>query len=89
MWLPVAASAICLTMLPVAYITFFVMNNKRSYLGDAVGCGWKRAVFNVILLAAIALATIGAAIKIKGGVVDKIPDLLGKSKPAAASPGPK
>lgn len=83
MWLPVAASAICLTMLPIAYVTFFVMNNKRGYIGEAVGHGWKRTVFNVILLAAIALATIGAAIKIKGGVIDKIPELLGKPKAAA------
>ncbi len=89
LWLPVAASAICLTMLPIAYVTFFVMNNKRSYIGTAVGHGWKRTVFNAILLAAIALATIGAAIKIKSGVIDKIPDLMGKPKPAATAPGPK
>ena len=89
LWLPVAASAICLTMLPIAYITFFAMNNKRSYLGEAVGHGWKRAVFNVILVAAIAMATIGAAIKIKGGVIDKIPELMGKPKPAATAPGPR
>lgn len=80
MWLPVAASAICLTMLPIAYISFFIMNNKRGYIGDAVGHGWKRGVFNVILLAAIAMATVGAAIKIAGGVND----LIGK-KPAAAA----
>ncbi|MCU0874943.1 MAG: divalent metal cation transporter [Pirellulaceae bacterium] len=84
MWLPVAASAICLTMLPIAYIMFFVLNNKRSYIGDAVGHGWKRGVFNVLLLVAIAMATVGAAIKLKSGVVDKIPQLLGK--PAATAP---
>ncbi len=72
MWMPVAASAVCLTMLPIAYIIFFIMNNKRSYIGDAVGTGWKRALVNIILLIAIAMATIGAAIKIKGGVIDKV-----------------
>jgi succinate dehydrogenase hydrophobic anchor subunit len=72
LWLPVAASAICLTMLPIAYIAFFIMNNKRSYIGDAVGHGWKRVTVNAILLIAIAMATIGSAIKIKGGVIDKI-----------------
>ena len=72
MWMPVAASAVCLTMLPIAYIIFFIMNNKRSYIGDAVGTGWKRALINIILLIAIAMATIGAAIKIKGGVIDKV-----------------
>ncbi len=71
-WLPVAASAICLTMLPIAYIAFFLMNNKRSYLGEAVGHGWKRFVFNLLLLVAITMCTIGAAIKLKGGVYDKL-----------------
>jgi len=84
MWLPVAASAICLTMLPIAYIMFFVLNNKRSYIGDAVGHGWKRAVFNFILLVAIAMATIGAAIKLKSGVLDKLPQLWAQPAPAAA-----
>ena len=83
LWMPIAASAICLTMLPIAYITFFIMSNKKSYIGEATGHGWRRVVFNVILLAAIAMATIGAAIKIKGGVIDKIPQLL---KPAASAP---
>ncbi len=83
MWLPVAASAICLTMLPIAYITFFILNNKRSYIGDAVGHGLPRLVFNLVLLVAIAVATIGAAIKFKGGVIDKIPQLF--SKPQAAA----
>jgi manganese transport protein len=84
LWMPVAASAICLTMLPIAYIMFFILNNKRSYIGDAVGSGSKRAIFNIILLLAICMATIGAAIKLKGGVIDKIPDLL--NKPNASAP---
>lgn len=84
MWLPIAASAICLTMLPIAYLSFFILNNKRSYLGDAVGHGWRRATFNFILLVAIAVTTIGAAIKIKGGVYDKIRPLFAPA-PAAAT----
>jgi Mn2+/Fe2+ NRAMP family transporter len=71
-WFPVAASAVCFAMLPIAYIAFFIMNNKRSYIGEATGHGWKRLVFNIILLVAIAMATVGSAIKIKGGVIDKI-----------------
>lgn len=78
LWLPVAASAICFTMLPIAYLTFLIMNNRRSYLGPAVGRGWKRAVFNVILAIAVAMSVVGAAIQIKTRVIDKVPDLLGK-----------
>ncbi|MFZ5833522.1 MAG: divalent metal cation transporter [Planctomycetota bacterium] len=71
-WLPVAASAICLTMMPFVYLTFFVLNNKRSFIGDAVGRGWTRAAFNFVLLLAIAATTIGTAVKIKTGVIDKV-----------------
>ena len=84
-WLPVLASAIAFTMLPIAYISFFVLNNKRSYLGDAVGHGWKRTAFNLVLLVAVALSVIGSAIKIKTGVIDKI--LPAKSE-ASANPKP-
>ena len=32
-WFPIAASAVCFTMLPIAYVIFLIMNNKRSYIG--------------------------------------------------------
>jgi Mn2+/Fe2+ NRAMP family transporter len=72
MWMPIVASAIALSMLPVAYIAFFIMNNKRSYLGDAVGQGWRRILFNVAMILAIVLACIGASIQIKSRVIDKL-----------------
>ena len=86
-WLPVMASAIAFTMLPIAYIAFFILNNKRSYLGEAVGHGWKRLAFNAMLAVAVALAVVGSAIKIKGSVIDR---LRSKSKTAMtpARPAP-
>lgn len=77
LWLPVVASAICFTMLPIAYLTFLVMNNRRSYLGAAVGHGWRRGVFNTILALAVAMSVVGAAIQIKTRVLDKLPELFG------------
>lgn len=71
-WFPVAASAVCFTMLPIAYLTFLIMNNKRGYIGDAVGSGFSRLLFNIILVVALALATIGSAIKIYGNVIKKV-----------------
>jgi Mn2+/Fe2+ NRAMP family transporter len=71
-WLPVLASAIAFTMLPIAYVAFFILNNKRSYLGDAVGRGWKRSVVNIVLFIALAMALVGSAIKIKMGVINRI-----------------
>ncbi len=71
-WFPVAASAVCLTMLPIAYFIFLVLSNKRSYIGDAVGKGLKREVFNVVLVGALLMATIGAVIKVKSDAIDKV-----------------
>jgi manganese transport protein len=78
LWLPVAASAIAFTMLPIAYLSFLIMNNKRSYLGEAVGRGWRRVVFNVVLAIAVAMSVIGAGIQIKTRVIDKLPELMGR-----------
>ncbi len=72
LWMPIVASAIAFSLLPIAYITFFIMNNKHSYLGEAVGKGWKRVVVNIIMIIAILLACVGSAIQIKTRVIDKI-----------------
>jgi len=68
-WFPVAASAVCFTMLPIAYLTFLIMNNKRSYIGDAVGHGIGRLVFNTLLVIALLVATIGSLIQINNRVI--------------------
>lgn len=72
MWFPVLASAICLTMLPIAYLIFFILNNKRGYIGDAVGKGGKRVFVNVMLTLALVFTTVSAAISLKSAVIDKI-----------------
>ena len=82
MWFPVVASAVCFTMLPIAYFIFLYLNNKRCYIGSAVGKGWKRAVFNVILVAALIFACIGSGKSIKSNVIDK---LAPKPVPAATA----
>lgn len=71
-WFPVVASGICFAILPIAYVIFFLLNNKRSYIGDAVGRGWRRVVWNALLLVAIALATTGSVIQIKTRVIDEL-----------------
>jgi hypothetical protein len=71
-WFPVAASAVCLTMLPIAYFIFFILSNNRHYLGNAVGRGFWHWVFNIIMILALVAATVGAAIKVKQSVYDKL-----------------
>jgi hypothetical protein len=77
MWFPVAASAVCFTMLPVAYLAFLIMNNKRSYLGDAVGHGVGRALFNAILVIALTMSVVGCAIMVYKRVWLPITETLG------------
>ncbi|MBP3557374.1 MAG: divalent metal cation transporter [Thermoguttaceae bacterium] len=80
MWFPVFASAVCLTMLPIAYLIFFILNNKRSYIGDAVGKGGKRVFVNAMLTLALVFTTISAGISFKNAVIDKV---FPKAQPAA------
>ncbi len=78
LWFPVATSAVCLTLLPIAYLIFFLLNNRRSYIGNAIGSGFWRLAFNLVLIAALLMATVGAVVKVKTGVIDEIPKLMGK-----------
>ena len=71
-WAPIVASAICLPMLLIAYAAFFVLNNKKSYMGDRLAVGTKRLAWNVAMLTAIALTVAGVAIQFNAGVIDKL-----------------
>jgi len=69
-WFPVAASAVCFAMLPIAYLIFYLLNNKESYLGDGMMKWPKREFFNIILIIALAVATIGSCIQINNRVIN-------------------
>jgi len=64
LWLPVLTSSFNLVMMPVAYICFFVLQNDKSYLGDEVNKGTKGAVWNVLMILVIVIASVGAVVKI-------------------------
>ncbi|MBN2217480.1 MAG: divalent metal cation transporter [Pirellulales bacterium] len=89
-WFPVVASAVCFAMLPVAYLTFLIMNNKRSYIGEAVGRGLGRLAFNAILVVALTMATVGSIIQIKTRVIDnkEVRKFLGLSTAVQQEPIP-
>lgn len=88
-WFPVVASAICFAMLPIAYLTFLIMNNRRSYIGEAVGRGVRRAAFNAILAVALALATVGSLIQLKTRVVDPLLERFRGGEPAGGAAPPE
>lgn len=81
-WFPIAASAVCFTMLPIAYLIFLIMNNRRSYIGNAVGRGPGRVIFNLILLVALAVAAMGSFVKLRDGVWNPVTRMM-QEKPAA------
>ncbi len=43
-------SALCWVMLPIAYIAFLILNNKKKYLGDDKPKGAKGVIWNVAML---------------------------------------
>jgi manganese transport protein len=64
LWLPVLTSSFNLIMMPVAYIGFFILQNKKSYLGDDVNRGIKGWVWNALLLLAVLVVAAGAVAKL-------------------------
>jgi Mn2+/Fe2+ NRAMP family transporter len=63
-WLPVVVSSFNLIMMPIAYLGFFILQNKKSYLGTDVPRGFRGGLWNVILMAAILVVAAGAVIKV-------------------------
>jgi Mn2+/Fe2+ NRAMP family transporter len=63
-WLPVLTSSFNLLMMPVAYLGFLILQNKRSYLGDDVSRGVKGWVWNTLLVLAVLVVAAGAVAKL-------------------------
>lgn len=65
-WLTVIAGVFGAMLLPIAYVTFWVMMNSRSMLGDEVPRGWRWFSWNVLLaIAALAATAAGISAIIK------------------------
>ncbi len=63
-WLPVVVSSFNLVMMPIAYIGFFILQNKKSYLGRDINHGIKGIAWNTLLLIVILVVAAGAVVKI-------------------------
>lgn len=57
LWLPVVTSGICFIFLPIAYVAFFILHNRRDYLGDAKPTGGRAWAWNIAMLIAIGVMT--------------------------------
>ena len=64
-WLTVPTSMFGMMLLPIAYLTFFLMMNSKELLGDRRPTGFRRLWWNTIMLVALALASFGSYWSIK------------------------
>jgi Mn2+/Fe2+ NRAMP family transporter len=49
-WLAIPTSVITLMLLPIAYVTFFLMLNNKAIMGKHMPTGKKRIIWNVLLI---------------------------------------
>jgi Mn2+/Fe2+ NRAMP family transporter len=59
-WLAVPTSVFGMTLLPIAYVTFFLLMNNKKVLGDDMPTGRSRLIWNTLMGLALSLATLGA-----------------------------
>ncbi len=60
----VLASSTCVVFLPMAYICFMVLHNKKRYMGEAMPRGGKRIFWNTGMALAIAVVSLFAVVKL-------------------------
>ncbi|MGB6043155.1 MAG: divalent metal cation transporter [Pirellulales bacterium] len=59
-YLAVPTSVFGLILLPLAYLTFFLLMNQKSYLGENAPSGLRRLVWNLLMAVSVSVATIGS-----------------------------
>jgi Mn2+/Fe2+ NRAMP family transporter len=59
-WLAVPTSVFAMTLLPIAYFTFFLMMNNRTLMGAEILRGSRRVAVNVVMIATLLLVGFGA-----------------------------
>lgn len=80
LWLAILASSFGMILLPIAYVTFFMLMNSKSVLGDDRPRGASRVVWNVLMV----ISVLGAFIAAATALYDKITD---HSSPGAEMAG--
>lgn len=70
-------SSFALVLLPIAYIAFLILNNRRAFLGSDTPAGGKRLAWNIALGLVVAVTLAGAAIKMKGEIAKLVASLGG------------
>lgn len=55
-WIAIPTSAVCGIMLPIAYISFFILNNSKEYLEENKPKGAGAVIWNIAMLIAIGVS---------------------------------
>ncbi len=63
-WLPVIAGSLNVIMMPVAFICFFILQNRKDYLGDAINKERKGYLWNIGILLGVLVMALGAWAKL-------------------------
>ena len=72
-WLGPLISSFALILLPIAYLGFLILCNRRAFLGADLLGGRSRLVWNIAMAGVLAIAVVGATVK----VADSLGGLLG------------
>lgn len=56
MYLAIPTSVFCMTLLPLAYLSFFLLMNQKKLLGESLPKGGKRVLWNVLMAISSSLA---------------------------------
>jgi hypothetical protein len=60
-WLAVPTSVFAMTLLPIAYFTFFLMMNNKALMGGEILRGGPRLAVNALMIGTLVLTGIGAS----------------------------
>ncbi|MBM4041437.1 MAG: divalent metal cation transporter [Planctomycetes bacterium] len=73
LWLGVATSAICAILLPIAYVAFAILHNRRKYLGGDRPRGLRAGLWNLAMAAAILVVAWNAYLLVRSTFIDVNP----------------
>ncbi|MGY8768585.1 MAG: divalent metal cation transporter [Pirellulales bacterium] len=76
LWLAILTSSFGMMLLPIAYVTFFLMMNSKKILGENKPTGLSMLVWNVLMIFSVIGATIAAGTALYDKVMGSTPQTI-------------
>ncbi|MCA9409599.1 MAG: divalent metal cation transporter [Candidatus Omnitrophica bacterium] len=67
-WMAVPTSNICFFLMPIAYMAFLIMMNRKGLLGSEMPTGGRRVLWNIAMLMVLVIVTFGGFYKVLFGL---------------------